>query len=122
MRNAEAFARSIDKVAFDILSKGVGHGVHDHVEFSKAFFERGEELVEFGVLADVAHEGLGAGQGEDEVFGFLFQAFVLVSDGELHSGGVQALGDGPRDGALVGDSEDDGVAAFEVSEHGNSVR
>src|SRR5271168_1786156 len=91
--------------------------MHQRMQLAVTFFEGGEEAVDFFVFADVAHEAFGSGQGEDEVSGFLLQALVLVGDGELHAGGVQSLSDGPGNRAFVSDSEDDGVAALEVSGH-----
>ena len=117
MRDAKAFARGVDEVSFQFVGGSVGDGVHQRVQLAVALFERGEEAVDFFVFADVAHVSFGAGQREDEILGFLLQALVLVGDGQLHAGGVQSLGDRPGDGALVGDSEDDGVAALQVREH-----
>ena len=87
------------------------------MQFAVAFFQSGEEAGDFFVFRDIAHIGFGAGQRENEIFGFLLQAFILIGDGEFHAGGVQSLGDGPCDGAFVGDSEDDGGAALQVSGH-----
>ena len=84
----------------------------ERVQLAVAFFECGEKAVDLFVFADVAHVGFGAGEREDQIFGFLLQTLVLVGDGELHAGGVKSLGDGPGDRALVGDSEDDGVTAL----------
>src|SRR5580700_4928925 len=95
--------------------------MHQRVQLAVALFERGEETGNFFVFADVAHVAFGAGQGEDQVSGFLLQALVLVGDGELHARGVQSLSDRPGDRALVGDSEDDGITALQVSGHEGSL-
>ncbi len=87
------------------------------MQLAVALFQRGEEAVDFFVFADIAHVAFSARQGQDEVFRFLFQAFVLVGDGELHARSVQSLRDGPGDGALVGDSENDSVTALQVRGH-----
>jgi hypothetical protein len=71
-----------------------------------------EELRNFFVFGDVAHEGFGAGEGQNQVFGFQCHAFVLIGDGQIDARRVQALRDGPCYGALVGYSEDYCGAAF----------
>src|SRR5208282_5612173 len=111
-RNAEAFARRVEEVALEFVGGGVGDRVHQRVQFAVAFFERGEEAGDVVVFRYVAHIGFGAGQGENEVPGFLLQALVLVGNGQLHAGGVQSLGDGPGNRTLVGDSEDDAGTAL----------
>ena len=110
--DAKAFAGGVEEIAFEFVGGSVGHGVHERVQLAVPLFQGGEEAVDFIVFAYVAHVGFGAGQRENEIFGFLLQTLVLVGDGELHAGGVKSLGDGPGDRALVGDSEDDAVTAL----------
>ena len=64
-----------------------------------------------------AHEGIGAGQGEDQVSGFLFHPLVLVRNGQFGARLVQTLRDRPSDAALVGHSKHDRQAAFETRLH-----
>ena len=40
-------------------------------------------------------------------FDVVFEAFALISEGEFRAGFGPCLRDGPRDGAFVGDAEDD---------------
>jgi hypothetical protein len=108
-RDAKAFARGVDEVSFEFVGGSVGDGMHQRVQLAVALFECDEEAVDFFVFADVAHVGFRAGEGENQVFGFLLQALVLVGDGELHAGGVQSLSDRPGDRAFIGDSEDDAL-------------
>src|SRR5215471_11925652 len=56
-------------------------------------------------------------EAKDLILGLLLEAFVLVGHRQLHSGGMQALGDRPGDRAFVRDSKDDTIAAFEVRCH-----
>src|SRR5208283_2062477 len=113
-RDAEAFARGVAEVSFEFVGGSVGDRVHQRVQLAVALLESGEETCNFFVFGNVAHVGFGAGQRKNEIFRFLLQTHVLVSDGELHAGGVQSLGDGPCNRALVGDSEDDGNTALQV--------
>ena len=65
-----------------------------------------EELGDLVVAGDVALEAGGVGQGGDHVVGFLLEALVLVGDGELGSGLLHVLGDGPGNAAFVGHAKD----------------
>jgi hypothetical protein len=78
----------------------------------------GEGAIDFFILGDVAHEALRARQRVDEILRLFRETLVLIGDGQLHSGGVQALRDGPRNRALVGDSEDNRRPAFQLKGHG----
>ncbi len=121
MRDAEAFAGGVDELALQFFRGSVSDRVHKRMQLAVALVERGEEAADLLVFRHVAHVGFGAGQGQDQILRFLFQALVLVGDGQLHAGGVQSLGDGPRDGTLVGDSENYGVTALQVCRHGCSL-
>jgi len=69
------------------------------------------------VLGNVTHEALGPRKRRDQILGFFRETLVLIGDGEVHSGGVQALGNRPGNRTLVGHSKDDRVPAFEVKRH-----
>ncbi len=91
--------------------------VDQDMELAVALFELGEDAVDIGVGGDVALEGWAPRKVGDQVLGVGAEAFILIADGEVDSGGVKLLGDGPGDAAFVGEAEDDGGAAFQI-EHG----
>jgi hypothetical protein len=60
------------------------------------------------VLGHVAgHEQRIAAERAGEFLDVFLEAFTLIGEGEFCAGFVPGLGDGPRDGAFVGDAEDD---------------
>src|SRR5438477_20967 len=73
--------------------------------------------MDFFVLEEVSHEGLRARQLVAEILGLCGEPLVLIGDGQLHSGGLQALRDAPRNRALVGDSKDNRRPAFQLKGH-----
>ena len=91
--------------------------MNENVQLAVSVFQLRENAGDVIVLGNVAHKSLGAGKRKDEIFGFLFETLVLVGDGQFCSGGMQTLCDGPGDAAFIGDSEDDGHAAFEAERH-----
>ena len=87
------------------------------MQLAATVFELREHPRNVFVLRNITHESLGAGKGQDQVFGFLLQPLVLISDRQLGACLMQSLCNGPRDAALIGDSKDDGHAAFETERH-----
>src|SRR5207248_11552254 len=73
-----------------------------------------EELLNLFVASNVAAKRLSARKFFDQPLGFLFQAFILISNGQLHAGCLQLLRDRPRNAALIGDSKDNRSAALEI--------
>src|ERR1700677_2065142 len=91
------------------------------MQLAVPFFQRGEQARDFFIFADVAHISLGPRQRQNQILRLLLQPLVLVSDGELHTRGMKSLRDRPRDGTLVGNSEDDTVAALQIERHACSL-
>ena len=86
----------------------------EDVELAVAIFQLGKDALDVGVGGDVALEELGTGEFGGEVLGVGAEALVLVADGEIDSGGMELLGDGPGDRAFVREAEDYRSAAFQV--------
>ena len=62
--DAEAFARGVDELAFQFLSRSEGHAVHQHMQLAVALFELDKQAVDVGVIGHIAHEAFRARQGE----------------------------------------------------------
>ena len=97
----------VDEIALQVVGGSEGHAVHQRIELAVALFQLLEELRNLFVARDVALKGLRVRQRGDQVVGFLFQALVLVGDGQLRSGLLHLLRDRPGDAALVGHAKDD---------------
>ena len=96
----------VDEFAFQFLGGSEGHAVHQGIEFAVARFQLLEELGNFLVARDITLKGLGIRQRGNQVVGFLFQALVLVGDGQLRSGLLHLLRNRPGNAALVGYAKD----------------
>ena len=83
------------------------------MEFAEFLADFGEDAGDVFVFGDVAghEEGIGA-EGGGEFLDVFLEAFALVGEGKARAGLVPGLGDGPRDGAFVGDAEDDPGFSF----------
>ena len=106
------------KSLFQIVGGSKGHGVNEGVNLTVVLLadllkDSGDLLV----LGDVALESLRAGQAADHLFGILPKALVLICDCDLRALGVQFLGDGPGDTALVGQTENNGHAPLQAICH-----
>ena len=117
MRNAEVFTLGVENGVLDVGREA--DGVDEDVDGAVGGFELGEDGFDLVVVGYVALEGscgltLGGGKLGGEGFGFALEAFGLVADGEGGAGFGELLCDGPGDGALVGEAEDDGDFAGEV--------
>jgi hypothetical protein len=66
---------------------------------------RGEQRLDIAVIGNVALESAGARQVGDEPLGLELHALVLVADGQGRAALVELLGDAPRNGAFIGQSE-----------------
>ena len=115
--HAEPFARCTYKISLEFFGGRVSHAVHEDVQLSITFLEFREDLLDVLVLGNITHEGFGAGQRQNQVFGLLLETLVLVGDRQLSAGLMQSLGDRPGNASFVGDSEDDGHTAFEAERH-----
>ena len=70
--------------------------------------DRLEDAGDLLVLGDVARQDQGVGAKRAGQFLDVFlEPLALVGEGELRARAVPGLRDGPRDGAFVGDAEDD---------------
>src|SRR6266513_60484 len=107
MRDAKAFARSVEKGIFQLFRRSKPHAVNQAVQHAVARLQLIEQSRDLIVFRDVAHEPRGARHLGDQVPGFELEPFVLIGNRQPPAGLVQFLGDGPRDAALVGQSEDD---------------
>src|ERR1700758_1532382 len=107
----------MQKLSCQFSCGGESNTVHKDVELAITLFELCKRAGDFFILGDVAHEALSSGKRIDQIFGFLGEALVLVRQGQVHAGGVQALRDRPGNRSFVGNAKDDGVPAFEVVGH-----
>src|SRR6266496_1873637 len=117
VRYTKAFAGSAYEISLEFFCWRESHAVYQHVQFPVAFFELCEDPFNVLVFRNIAHEGFGAGKGQNQVFGFLLETLVLVGDRQLSARLMQSLSDRPGNASFVGDSEDDGYTAFEAERH-----
>ncbi len=119
--DVEVFAGGEEEVVVHGGGGGEGDGVDEGVDFAEVLFDLGEDVVDLVVFGDVALEGLGgAGLAEifEELLGLFAEAFGLVAEDQGGSGFGEFLRDAVRDGALVGEAEDDGDFALHVNHSG----
>jgi hypothetical protein len=88
--------------------------MHQSVDLAESGLELREELINLRVVGDIAAEAFCAGKIGDQVLGFLFQSFILISNDELRASGVEFLRDRPGNASLVGHSKDNGGASLHV--------
>jgi hypothetical protein len=87
--------------------------VHDVVEPPVAGLDGGEQVVELGVVGDVAGVD-GRVLPGDELLERGAQALALVAVAQRGAGGRERLGDRPGQAALVGHAHDEADGAGEV--------
>ena len=118
MGDTESLAAGQQEVVFQIVGGSKGHGVNEGMDLAVVLLaDLLEDPGDLLVLGDVALESVRAGQAADHLFGILPKAFVLIGDCDLRAFGVQFLGDGPGDTALVGQTEDNGHAPLQAICH-----
>ena len=66
--------------------------MHQGVQLAVTLLQLAEQAIDFFVLGDVAHKRFRSRQRQNEVLGFLFETFILVSNSKLRAGIVQTLG------------------------------
>ena len=86
--------------------------MHDRVQLTEVLLQLRIERVDFRVTRNIALKGLCPRQGSDQVMGLGFHALILISNGELCSGLIQTLGNGPRDAAFVGHAKNNHVLSL----------
>ena len=113
MGHLEAIARGLVEVVLHVLARGEGDGVDERVEASEFLADLGEDRVDLAVDGDVARQQQRVGHRRGQRLDTLLQPLALVGEGEAHPLARERLRDGPGDGALVGDTEDDAGTTFE---------
>ena len=108
MRDAERFPAGVHEFAFQRVLRRKRDGVQQQMQLAEFLADVLENTGDVLVLGDVARQDQRVGaERAGEFLDVFLQAFALVSEGELRAGLMPRLGDGPRDGAFVGDAEDD---------------
>jgi hypothetical protein len=120
MRDPKTFARCMYEIGLQFLRGSIGDTMHEHVQLAVAFFQFREYPLNVFILANVAHESFRPGKRQNQILRLLLQALILVCHCELCPSLMQRLRNRPGNAAFIGDSEDDGHAAFEAERHGSS--
>src|SRR5437879_10135732 len=113
VRHAEPLARGRDEVALEVLALRERHGVDERVEAPEVARHAGEDGGDLAVRPDVTGVAHRAGQRPGQLLDVLLETVTLVGERKTHPGARERPGDGPGDGALVGDPEDDAGRAVE---------
>ena len=113
MRGLESVARGVDEVVLQIFARREGDGVDERVEPAELLADFAEHAVDLGVVGDVARQDERVRHGRAELFDVLLQPLALIGEGQPHPLARQRLRDGPGDGALVGDAENDSGLPFQ---------
>ena len=117
-RHPEAVTRRVDEPPLEILCRGECNGVDEDVEPpAEGVGYLGEDAGDVLVRADVALRDQRARDSLGQVADALLDALSLVRERNLGSLVGEAVSDGPRDGALVGDPQDERLLAVEPAGH-----
>src|SRR5689334_6932464 len=109
MGNSEPFPRGIDEIALHIFRRSKSNGMHQRVNAPVSLLQRAIEFFDFTIVGDVALKSFCSRQRSNKIMSFLLQALVLVSDGKLCPGFVEALSNRPGNTALVGHSKNNRI-------------
>ena len=117
MRNAETLARGGYKLSLQFVGGSKSHAVYQNIQLPVTLLEFLEEPGNLGVIGNVAHKSLSPRERSNQIPSFLLQSLVLIGDGELGAGIVQALRDRPGNAAFVRYSEDNRDSTFKTGRH-----
>jgi hypothetical protein len=108
VRHAEGFAAGVHEFTLQRVLGRERHGMEHEMQFAKFFAHLVEDACDVVVLGHVAFQDEGVrAEGTGEFLDVFLQAFALIGEGEFGALAGPGLGDGPGDGALVGDAKDD---------------
>ena len=116
VRNPEALAAGHHELVAQLFGGSIGDRVDERVNSAVAALQLLEQRINLAVARDIALEGV-SGQAQNHLLGFLPDALVLIRDGQLGSGGLKRLCDGPGNAAFVGDPEHHGRTVFQRMRH-----
>jgi hypothetical protein len=112
-REFEAVARGFEERLIEIIVICEGEAVDHHVERAAFSFQGFGEVVNVGLLLDVAGEKTFGAKFVAEFFYYWFGAVVLIGEQECGAFARERLGDGVGDAPFIPNAEDDGGFAFQ---------